>query len=237
MRRVALVTGAATGIGRETVKQLAEKGCCVVLTALTAAEADDAARALSAEHRLADDLVTGFGPLDVVRPEHARDAARFVRERWGRLDALVNNAAIIVEHEQPSVLAVEPALVAKTFANNTVGALTVSQAMLPLLRESAGTIVMVSSGMGAVGSTGSTFAGYRLSKAGLNGLTRLLHTALEGTGVRVNAVCPGHVKTPFGGPGATREVAEGASGVVWAAMLEPGGPSGGFFRDGAPIPW
>ncbi len=224
--RVALVTGATTGLGRETCRQLAEAGWTVVLTGLTADEAEAVAEEVGA---------VGFGPLDVTDGEQARAAAAWVRERFGRLDALVNNAAVIVEHGDPSVLTIEPALVTRTFANNTVGALTVAQAFAPLLTESRGNLVNVSSGMGALADMGGSYPGYRLSKAGLNGLTRVL--AAELPEVRVNSVCPGHVKTPFGGPGATREVDEGAQGIVWAATLEAGGPSGGFFRDGQPIAW
>lgn len=234
--KVALVTGASTGLGRETCLQLARKGWTAVLTALTRAEAEAAVEALAAEDLEGE--VVGYGPLDVTSREQALAAAIFVRDRFGRLDALVNNAAIIIEQDTPSALEVPPAAYVRTIANNAGGALTVAQAMVPLLREGeGGNLVNVSSGMGGLAGMGGTFAGYRTSKTALNALTRILHSELEGSGVRVNSVCPGHVKTPFGGPGATREVPEGAAGIVWAATLGPDGPSGGFFRDGEPIPW
>jgi NAD(P)-dependent dehydrogenase (short-subunit alcohol dehydrogenase family) len=84
---------------------------------------------------------------------------------------------------------------------------------------------------------GSHTLAYRVSKAALNAAARFLAAELAPRGVRVNAVCPGWVRTGMGGPGAPRSVEEGAAGIVWAATLPPGGPTGGFFRDGHPIPW
>jgi NAD(P)-dependent dehydrogenase (short-subunit alcohol dehydrogenase family) len=135
------------------------------------------------------------------------------------------------------VLDSSAAVLLKTFENNTVGAFNVTRSLAPLLLRSRGTIVMVSSGMGGIAQMGGGFPGYRLSKAGLSALTRILHAELHESGVRVNAVCPGWVKTDLGGPNATRDVETGAKGVVWAATVAPDGPSGGFYRDGIQIPW
>jgi NAD(P)-dependent dehydrogenase (short-subunit alcohol dehydrogenase family) len=77
---------------------------------------------------------------------------------------------------------------------------------------------------------------YSTSKAALNAPTRVFAAELLGTGVLVNAVCPGWVATDMGGEGG-RPVAEGAAGVIWAATLPDDGPTGGFFRDGMPLPW
>jgi NAD(P)-dependent dehydrogenase (short-subunit alcohol dehydrogenase family) len=84
---------------------------------------------------------------------------------------------------------------------------------------------------------GSHTLAYRASKAALNAATRFLAAELAPRGVRVNAVCPGWVRTGMGGPGAPRSIEEGAAGIVWAATLPPDGPTGGFFRDGHAIPW
>lgn len=90
---------------------------------------------------------------------------------------------------------------------------------------------------GTYAAKGWPGSAYRVSKIALNAFTRILARELEGTGIRVNAVCPGWVRTDMGGPEATQSVEEGARGIVWAATLPPQGPSGGFFRDGARVPW
>src|SRR5262249_30613461 len=95
----------------------------------------------------------------------------------------------------------------------------------------------VTSGMGTFAGMGPGWPGYRISKGALNALTRILALELEDTNVLVKAVCPGWVRSEFGGPKATRSIAEGVAGIVWAATLPDDGPSGGLFRDGAPIPW
>jgi len=112
------------------------------------------------------------------------------------------------------------------------------EAFIPLMqRHHYGRIVNISSGMGALNDMGGGSPGYRLSKAGLNVLTRILASELRGSGILVNSVCPGWVRTDMGGSGATRSVEEGADTPVWAATLPDNGPTGGFFRDRRPIPW
>jgi NAD(P)-dependent dehydrogenase (short-subunit alcohol dehydrogenase family) len=150
----------------------------------------------------------------------------------GRLDALVNNAAHIFDDELP-----EEEAVRRSFETNTLGPLRLTRALAEALRADGGAnVVNVSTGMAGLAEMGPGHTGYRLSKVALNGLTRVLHHEL-GPQVRVNAVCPGWVRTRMGGPRATRTVEAGARGITWAATLGPGGPSGGFFRDGQPIPW
>ena len=91
--------------------------------------------------------------------------------------------------------------------------------------------------MGQIEDMNDYGATYRISKLALNGLTRIMAGHVRGRNVLVNAVCPGWVRTDMGGPGASRSVEHGARGIVWAATLPDGGPSGGFFRDGNPIDW
>jgi NAD(P)-dependent dehydrogenase (short-subunit alcohol dehydrogenase family) len=223
---IALVSGANRGIGRETARQLAERGYEVIVTARD----EEAARAAAGE--------IGARPLqlDVSDPASIERAAAAVAEDPGSLDVLVNNAGIGsdfgVAGAEPDFDAIQRAL-----DTNFFGAYRLSIALLPLLRRSEhARIVNVSSGMGAINEMGGWSPGYRVSKAALNAMTRILATELEGDGVKVNSACPGLVATDMGDQfGATKSVEDGASGVVWLATLPDEGPSGGFFRDGRQI--
>jgi NAD(P)-dependent dehydrogenase (short-subunit alcohol dehydrogenase family) len=222
--RVAVVTGANRGIGLEVARQLGERGVHVVLGARDPDSAPLSGAAFDTRQ------------LDVTRPEHACALAEELYERYGRLDILVNNAAIHYDTWQHAVDA-DLTVVREALETNLLGAWQLTQRMLPLLRRSPHPrIVNVSSEAGALtGMTGGTPA-YRVSKAGLNALTRMLADELRGDRVLVNAVCPGWVATDMGGPGG-RPVADGAAGVVWAAELPDDGPTGGFFRDRRRLDW
>jgi len=229
---VALVTGASRGIGREVARQLGEHGYEVLLSAR------DAGKAASAARELAEDTGARFTPvtLDVADPASIAAAAEGMRSDPGRLDVLVNNAGIGsdfgVSGASPDFDAIQRAL-----DTNFYGAYRLTVAMLELLRQSAHPrIVNVSSGMGGVAEMGGWSPGYRVSKAALNSMTRILSTELKGEGFLVNSACPGFVATDMGGPmGATKTVADGAAGVVWLATLPDDGPTGGFFRDRKPV--
>jgi NAD(P)-dependent dehydrogenase (short-subunit alcohol dehydrogenase family) len=149
---------------------------------------------------------------------------------------LVNNAGIGtdwgVAGADPDFEAVQRAL-----DTNFYGAYRVTVALLPLLRQSEHPrIVNVSSGAGGLTKMNGFMPGYRVSKAALNAVTRILSNELEEDGVKVNSACPGFVATDMGGPfGAKKTVEDGAAGIVWLATLPDDGPSGGFFRDGKPI--
>lgn len=233
---VALVTGANRGIGREVCRQLAaEHGYAVLLTARDLAKAEQAAEALR-ENGLGDGRVIPLH-LDVTNAESIEHARRAVEEQFGRLNALVNNAGIDYDTDQ-QVLTADLDRVRGTFETNTLGPWRVTQALLPLLRAAErARIVNVSSGSGALASMGSGTPGYSLSKAALNALTLMMASALEDDGLLVNAVGPGWVRTDMGGQNAARSVEEGARSVVWGATLGPGGPTGGFFRDGERVEW
>jgi NAD(P)-dependent dehydrogenase (short-subunit alcohol dehydrogenase family) len=226
MTTVSLVTGANRGIGREVCRQLADLGHTVLLTARSADAARAAARQAGAEPV----------QLDVTDLASIAAAGRLVRERYGRLDVLVNNAAIHYDTWQRAATA-DLVVVREAAETNLYGPWQLVQEFLPLLRASANPrVVNVSSEAGSLASMGAGTPAYAASKAGLSALTRMLAAELRGDGILVNAVCPGWVATDMGGPGG-RPVAEGAAGIVWAATLPDSGPTGGFFRDGRTVPW
>lgn len=228
---IALVTGGNRGIGLEVCRQLAQRGHWVVLGARDLAKGTAAAQSLRSEGLSVQSVA-----LDVADGSSVEGAQRWLAAEYGRLDVLVNNAAILYDTWQGAVDA-DLAVVQEALETNTFGPWRMAQALLPLLRRSRrARIVNVSSEAGSLaGMQGGTPA-YSLSKAALNALTLLLAYDLRGTPVKVNAVCPGWVATDMGGAGG-RPVADGAAGVIWAATLPADGPSGGFFRDGQPIPW
>ncbi|TGT70936.1 SDR family NAD(P)-dependent oxidoreductase [bacterium M00.F.Ca.ET.159.01.1.1] len=226
--KVALVTGGNRGIGLETARQLTELGFTVLIGVRDLAKGETAARKLGGE-------VEAIA-LDVAAPDAAAHAAAEVERRFGRLDVLVNNAAI---HYDPSARALKPdwTVISEAFETNVFGAWRAAAAFAPLLSASGhGRLVNVSSEGGSLASMGAGAPAYSTSKATLNALTRILAAELRGAGVLVNSICPGWVATDMGGPGG-RPVAQGAAGIVWAATLPDGGPTGGFFRDGKTLPW
>ncbi len=230
-QRVAVVTGANRGIGQEVARQLAATGDIVILTSRDLAKGSAAASAFAEAG-----LDVSAQQLDVTDPGSVTALAETIGHRHGRIDVLVNNAAIGYDTWQ-SAVAADLAFVAEAMNTNVFGAWRVTQGLLALLRSSAhGRIVNVSSGAGALTDMGGGLPAYRLSKVCLNALTRMWAAELAADRILVNAVCPGWVATDMGGPGG-RPVPEGAAGVVWAAALPDDGPSGGFFRDRRPIPW
>ena len=227
-RRVALITGANRGIGRAAAEALLVRGYAVI-----AAGRDRAALELVADEIGAYPLV-----LDVTRESDVAAAFEHVVARFGRLDALINNAGVLLDRDEAG-LEVPPEKVRATYEVNVLGALRMSQAFAPLMvRQRYGRIVNVSSIMGSLAQAGPGYLVYRSSKAALNMVTRVLAAELAGTGVLVNAVHPGWVRTRMGGPEAPLSPEEGARALVWAATLPDDGPSGGFFEgEGKPLPW
>jgi len=235
-KRVALVTGANRGMGLEIVRQLSHLGLIAVLAARDLEKGKVAAATLAAE-----ELDVPIVALDVTDADSIRAAVAEVRGLFGRIDVLVNNAAILKEGllpEDTSVLDVSSDLVNQTFLTNTVGPLRMIQATVPGMRERGyGRIVNLSSGAGQLAEMGGGFPAYRLSKSALNALTRITAAELGAHEIKVNSVCPGWVRTDMGGPHATRTVEHGAETAVWLATLPEDGPTGGFLRDMKPIPW
>jgi len=228
---IVLVTGANRGIGFEICRQLAARGADVILTARKPAAGTAAVKKLAAQK-----LMVEFHRLDVTDAHGIAALRDFVKEKYGRLDVLINNAGIIAKGEAPA-LKVDLATVRTTLETNAFGPLHLAQALVPLLKRSKhARIVNVSSGMGALSDNSGGYAAYRISKTALNGITAILAAELRGF-VAVNAVCPGWVKTDLGGPGADREVAEGAATPVWLALDAPQTLTGKFLRDREVIPW
>lgn len=224
---VALVTGSTRGIGHETARQLAARGYGVVVTGRDARAASEAAERIGAGVRA--------HALDVADPGSVTALAEWIQREIGRLDVLVNNAAVLLD-EGGSILTLAPETFEATMRTNVLGALLMTQAVAPLLRRStAAHVVNVSSGAGQISSMTTYAPGYSISKAALNAVTVLLAAALPKA--RVNCVDPGWVRTDMGGPNATRGVEKGAETIVWLATLPPDGPTGGFYHDRKRIPW
>jgi len=220
---VALVTGANRGIGLEVCRQLAQPGYAVVLGSRDAGKGERAVAALGPEGH----TVRPY-QLDVTDPGSIERARARVAAEFDRLDVLVNNAAILYDTWQ-RVLDADLAQVREALETNTFGAWSIVRALHAR-------VVNVSSEAGSLAAMGGGTPAYSLSKAALNALTRMLAAELRREGILVNAVCPGWVATDMGGSGG-RPVAAGAASVVWAATLPDDGPTGGFFRDGRPLPW
>ncbi|MCF1182162.1 SDR family oxidoreductase [Marichromatium gracile] len=232
---IAVVTGAYRGLGHEVCRQLARQGYRVVLTARRADRGEAAAEGLRAEG-----LDVRFHVLDVTDLDSIQALADYVRDTFERLDVLVNNAGIFPDPPPGSgaegVFSTDVDTLRRGLETNTLAPLLLCQALIPLMHER-GRVVNVSSGLGQLAEMDGGIPGYRISKTALNAVTRIFAAELAETGVKVNSVCPGWVRTEMGGPQAERSIEEGARGIVWAATLPDNGPSGGFFRDGNAIDW
>jgi NAD(P)-dependent dehydrogenase (short-subunit alcohol dehydrogenase family) len=225
---IAHVTGANRGIGLEVCRQLSQRGYMVLLGSRDLAKGEQAAA------QLPGDLAISPRLLDVADGDSIERLRVQVESEFGRLDVLVNNAAIHYDTWQRALNA-DLDVVREALETNTFGAWRMCQAFASLLRRSQNArIVNVSSEAGSLTHMGAGTPAYNLSKVGLNALTRML--AAELPGILVNAVCPGWVATDMGGAGG-RPVEEGAASVVWAVTLPDSGPTGGFFRDGKPLQW
>lgn len=236
---VAVVTGANRGLGLETARQLAKRDIQVIVTSRNIGKGE-----MAMETLLAQGLDVLFQPLDVSSESSVAELGAFIHSRCGRLDILVNNAGVFLDihstedTSSASVFNASLETLTTTLKTNLYGPLLLAQELTPLMKQQHyGRIVNVSSGMGQLSDMEGRSPAYRISKTALNALTRILAAETQGHNILVNSVCPGWVRTELGGPHAERTVEEGASGIVWAATLPDDGPSGGFFRDGQPIPW
>lgn len=231
--RIAVVTGANRGIGLETARQLATLGWRVVATSRDEEKAHQAVAGLREQGLTVDAL-----QLDVTNRSSCEAARQWLAQHTQRVDALVNNAGILIDPNGVSILDLPTDVLQRTLETNLFGVLNVTQALAPLLRASRGArVVNLSSGLGQLSDMSSGTPAYRISKTALNALTRILAAELAPHGIKVNAMCPGWVRTEMGGPQAVRSVEQGADTAVWLATLPDTGPTGGYFRDRQPIPW
>ncbi|BBG02679.1 MULTISPECIES: SDR family NAD(P)-dependent oxidoreductase [Pseudonocardia] len=236
---VALVTGANKGIGYEIAAGLGARGATVAVGARDAERRDAAVTSLRASG------VDAFGVrLDVTDDDDAARAAEAVADRYGRLDVLVNNAAVTGGMPQdPTTVGIGVLRVA--LETNVVGVVRVTNAMLPLLRRSASPrIVNVSSSGGSLArqcdpgrDSGPLSVAYSPSKSALNAVTVQYAKELRGSGILVNAGCPGHTATDLNAFAGARTPAQGAAIAIHLATLPDDGPSGGFFDDAGSVPW
>jgi NAD(P)-dependent dehydrogenase (short-subunit alcohol dehydrogenase family) len=235
-QKIALVTGANKGIGFEVVRQLRREGFRVFLGARDEKAGRAAADKLNSETKNPGTAQASFLQIDISDPDSIRSAAEEFGKQSDRLDALINNAGILLDDDK-DILNCSPEIFETTLRTNTLGALLVSQAFVPFLKKSdAPRIVNVSSGGGQLDGGADGWApAYCISKTALNGVTVQLAAALPN--FAVNSVCPGWVRTDMGGSNATRSVAEGGSGIVWLAAEAPQKETAKFWRDRKIIPW
>ena len=219
---IALITGASRGLGREVAHRLAGLGYHVL-----AGVRDPAGTAPIPGAELL--------PLDVADPASIQAAADHVRGTHGHLDALVNNAGILLDR-MGDVLTLDADTLLRTLETNSLGPLRMAQACAPLMPQG-GRIVNVSSGGGQLSEPATWAPAYCISKTTLNAITVQLAETLKPRGIAVNAVCPGWVRTDLGGPEAPRSLAQGADSILWLLLHAGPEATGGFWRDGQRIPW
>jgi NAD(P)-dependent dehydrogenase (short-subunit alcohol dehydrogenase family) len=237
--KIALVTGANKGIGYEIARQLAERGVTVLLGARDEVRGKDAVASLAGRGIAVVPL-----RIDVTDASSVIDAASRIDRQYGRLDILVNNAGVGGFTGLPSEAAA--ADLREVYETNVFGVVSVTSAMLPLLRRSAaGRIVNMSSHVGSLTLTsdpGSPVAGvnmiaYQSSKTALNAVTVAYAKELRGTPIKVNAACPGVVATDINQHRGRKTPAEGAVIAVRLALLDDAGPSGACLSEDGAVPW
>ena len=239
--KVALVTGANRGIGLETAKQLLEQGITVILGARTTQAAEEAAASLKSAGGEAYGI-----QLDVTKAADLTSAARYIADKFGKLDILINNAGISGGGLTNVTSDVKDEDLLDVFNTNVFSVVSLTRELLPLLKKApAARIVNLSSILGSLTLhsdpkspiyNSKPFA-YDASKTALNAYTVHLAFELKDTPIKVNSAHPGWVKTEMGTSAAPMEIPEGAKTSVALALLPADGPSGHFIHLGEELPW
>lgn len=224
--RTALVTGGNRGIGFEVCQQLAAEGARVLLGSREIKQGTAAAKTIGENVEAVQ--------VDV---SDRKSILNFLNGLKTHVDVLVNSAAVIDRGND--VFDLDDEELQCIIRTNLIGPVMLGKYLgAEMKKRKWGRIVNVSSGMGAIShGLGTDSPAYRLSKLAINGLTMMLAASLRGSGVLVNSVDPGWVRTDMGGPSATRSPEAGASSIVWAVLIPDNGPTGGFFRDGKRLEW
>ncbi|MGA3086918.1 MAG: SDR family oxidoreductase [Thermodesulfobacteriota bacterium] len=238
-KKIALITGANKGIGKEIARQLGRLGIMVIIGARDEKKGKEAEKELRSQ---GIDVLTV--KLDVTEQSTIDAAALEIEKKFGKLDILVNNAGIGIDTGKPSTIDMDTLY--RTYNTNVFGPFRMIKAFLPLLQKSeAGRIVNMSSGLGSLErnsskyweTSGTKLLAYNSSKSALNALTLQFAYELRKTAIKVNSAAPGFVATDINQHRGTRTVEQGARAPVRLATLPEDGPTGGFFEEAGPVPW
>jgi NAD(P)-dependent dehydrogenase (short-subunit alcohol dehydrogenase family) len=238
---IALITGANKGIGLATARQLGAKGIHVLVGARNVERGSTAVAALQEEG-----IVAEFIEIDLTKPETIQAAAQTIEQKYGKLDILVNNAGVALWHLVAPFEQLDLSVLRTIYETNVLGTVSVTQAMLPLIRRAeAGRIVNLTSRLGSFGTVTNpegpyhelAMFGYPSSKTALNLFTLMLARELQGSSIKINAVCPGYVATDHNGGQGFLTAEQGAEIVVQFATVGTDGPNGGFFEQSGTLPW
>ncbi|MEN9849525.1 MAG: hypothetical protein RL368_2265 [Pseudomonadota bacterium] len=235
--KVAIVTGANRGLGLEAVRQLAQLGMTTLLTCRDAVKGEAVTQSLQQQG-----LPVVFHQLDITEEDSVKALQQWVKQQYGRIDILINNAGIFPDTSGPnefiSAFDVSVDVLRLGMETNLYGAFRMCQYFIPMMQaRNYGRVVNVSSGMGQFEGMNGGYPAYRTSKTALNTVTCLFADELKGSNVLINSMCPGWVRTDMGGANADRDVSEGVDTMIWLATLSDGSQSGRFFRDRKEIAW
>jgi len=258
VRKVALITGADRGIGFEVSRQLGRLGYQVVLTSPDRAKGE-----VSADKLRGEGLNIVYRKLDLLNGRDIRLLKFFVLNKFGRIDILVNNSGVMLDSgrskiegvlkrrikktpkrtgfgEGRGILEVDIDIVRATLEINTLGALKMCQAFVPLMiKYRYGRVVNVSSSLGQLNdmTDEDKVPAYQMSKTALNAVTRMVADVAKNSNVAINSVCPGWTRTDIGGAEAPQSTEKAAETIIWLATQPQSKPTGGFFRDKKRIAW